>query len=35
MLLALKFHWSRESIMNLSVAEFSFYTDELTKISQP
>lgn len=35
MLLALKFHWSRESIMALSVAEFQFYTDELTRMAQP
>lgn len=32
MLLALKFHWSREEILNLHPAEFEFYVTELANI---
>lgn len=33
MLLALKLHWSRAEILSLSVAEFDFYLEELTRAS--
>lgn len=32
MLLAMKLHWSRESIMKLTRHEFEFYVDEVTKM---
>jgi hypothetical protein len=30
-LLALKFHWSRESILNLPLSELEYYLEILTK----
>lgn len=35
MLLAMKLHWSRESIMTLTRAEFDFYVAELIKHTGP
>lgn len=35
MLLAMKLHWSRESIMKLTRAEFDFYMAELIKDHGP
>lgn len=35
MLLAMKLHWSPESIGRLTLAEVSFYVDELTKAMTP
>lgn len=32
MLLALEFHWSRAEIMALPLAEFEFYTDQISEI---
>jgi hypothetical protein len=35
MLLAMKLHWSRDSIMKLQRAEFDFYVAEVIKFSEP
>ncbi len=35
MLLALKFHWSREEILNLHPSEFEFYVTELARLLKP
>lgn len=31
----MKTHWSRSEILNLSRAEFDFYTDEILKATDP
>lgn len=35
MLLALKFHWSRQEIMSLPIAEFEYYVTQLTELTAP
>lgn len=35
MLLALKFHWSRQEIMNLSLPEFEYYVTQLIELAAP